>query len=160
MKAFRLLAAEQPPMLVDVPKPKAGSGQVVIKEGGAMTWTALLDKRLLRLLPLGATALLGGCNVVVLDPKGQIGEDERSIIMTGTMLMLLVVVPVIMMVFAFAWRYRASNPRALVRAGLGSFLQDRRGHLAGYVHYCALAGFLGLTGHLTDLIRIGRSPLL
>jgi propanol-preferring alcohol dehydrogenase len=35
MKAFRLLAAEQPPVLVDVPKPKAGSGQIVIKVGGA-----------------------------------------------------------------------------------------------------------------------------
>ena len=35
MKAFRLLQAEQPAMLVDVPKPKVGSGQVVIKMGGA-----------------------------------------------------------------------------------------------------------------------------
>ena len=35
MKAFRLLEAEQLPMLVDVPKPKAGSGQVVSKVGGA-----------------------------------------------------------------------------------------------------------------------------
>ena len=33
MKAFRLLEAEQPPMLVDVPKPKAGSGRD--KVGGA-----------------------------------------------------------------------------------------------------------------------------
>ena len=35
MKVFLLLEAEQPPMLVDVPKPKAGSGQVVNKVGGA-----------------------------------------------------------------------------------------------------------------------------
>ena len=35
MKGFRLLEAEQLPMLVDVPKPKAGSGQVVNKVGGA-----------------------------------------------------------------------------------------------------------------------------
>jgi hypothetical protein len=34
VKAFRLLEAEQPP-LVDVPKPKAGSGQVVNKVGDA-----------------------------------------------------------------------------------------------------------------------------
>jgi propanol-preferring alcohol dehydrogenase len=31
MKAFRLLEAEQPPVLVDMPEPKAGSGQIVIK---------------------------------------------------------------------------------------------------------------------------------
>ena len=35
VKAFRLLEAEQPAMLVDVPKPKAGSGEIVIKVGGA-----------------------------------------------------------------------------------------------------------------------------
>ena len=66
----------------------------------------------LRLLPLGATALLGGCNWVVLDPKGQISADERSIIMTAIWLMLIIVVPVIILIFAFAWKYRASNTRA------------------------------------------------
>ncbi len=35
MKAFRLLEAEQPPVLMEVAKPKAGSGQIVIKVGGA-----------------------------------------------------------------------------------------------------------------------------
>jgi propanol-preferring alcohol dehydrogenase len=35
VKTSRPLQAEQPAMLVDVPKPKAGSGQVVIKVGGA-----------------------------------------------------------------------------------------------------------------------------
>jgi hypothetical protein len=35
VKAFPLLEAEQPPMLVDVPKPKAGSGQVANKVGDA-----------------------------------------------------------------------------------------------------------------------------
>jgi cytochrome o ubiquinol oxidase subunit II len=77
-----------------------------------MTWATLLCKRLLRLLPLSFMPLLGGCNWVVLDPKGQIGLDERSIIATTTLLMLVVVVPVIVMVFAFAWKYRASNTRA------------------------------------------------
>jgi cytochrome o ubiquinol oxidase subunit 2 len=65
--------------------------------------------RLLRSLPLGAATLLGGCNWVVLDPKGQIGIDERSIIITATWLMLIVVIPVIVLTFIFAWKYRASN---------------------------------------------------
>jgi cytochrome o ubiquinol oxidase subunit II len=68
--------------------------------------------RLLRLLPLGAAMLLGGCNWAVLDPKGQIGIDERSIIITATWLMLIVVIPVIVLTFVFAWKYRASNTRA------------------------------------------------
>jgi cytochrome o ubiquinol oxidase subunit 2 len=64
------------------------------------------------MLPLGATALLGGCNWIVLDPKGQIGEDERSLIIIATALMLIIVVPVIVMILVVAWKYRASNTRA------------------------------------------------
>jgi cytochrome o ubiquinol oxidase subunit II len=61
---------------------------------------------------LGPTTLLGGCSWTVLDPKGQIGVDERSILIMATWLMLIVVVPVIVMTFVFAWKYRASNTRA------------------------------------------------
>ena len=55
MKAFRLLEAEQLPMLVDLPKPKAGSGQD--KVGGAElchTDLALMHrKKALHALALG-----------------------------------------------------------------------------------------------------------
>lgn len=51
-------------------------------------------------------------HIAVLDPKGPIGADEKSIILYATGLMLLVVVPVIIMILAFAWRYRASNTKA------------------------------------------------
>ncbi len=70
---------------------------------------------LLRLLPLCAALLLSGCQWVVLDPKGPIGLEERSIIITATVLMLLVVVPVIALILLFAWRYRASNEKAEYR---------------------------------------------
>ena len=69
--------------------------------------------RLLGLLPLLGTLLLGGCNMTLLDPKGQVGLDERNLIITATLLMLLVVVPVIVMTFLFAWKYRASNKDAV-----------------------------------------------
>jgi cytochrome o ubiquinol oxidase subunit 2 len=68
--------------------------------------------RLLGLLPLaGMLLLLGGCKWTLLDPKGQVGLDQRNLIITATLLML-VVVPVIVMTFAFAWKYRASNTKA------------------------------------------------
>lgn len=44
-----------------------------------------------------------------MDPKGPIGEAQKSLIITATLLMLLVVVPVIIMTVVFAWRYRATN---------------------------------------------------
>jgi hypothetical protein len=62
VKAFRLLEAEQLPMLVDVPKPKAGSGQVVNKVGGAglcHTDLALIRrKKALHALALGIKRIL------------------------------------------------------------------------------------------------------
>jgi cytochrome o ubiquinol oxidase subunit 2 len=69
----------------------------------------------MRLLPLAAALLLSGCQWVVLDPKGPIGLEERSIIITATVLMLIVVVPVIALILVFAWRYRASNEKAEYR---------------------------------------------
>ncbi|KAA0946970.1 MULTISPECIES: ubiquinol oxidase subunit II [unclassified Pseudomonas] len=68
--------------------------------------------RLLGLLPLAGMLLLGGCKWTLLDPKGQVGLEQRNLIITATLLMLLVVVPVIVMTFAFAWKYRASNTKA------------------------------------------------
>jgi cytochrome o ubiquinol oxidase subunit II len=56
--------------------------------------------------------MLSGCNVAEFNPKGAIGEQERTLIITALGVMLLVVIPVIVMTFCFAWRYRASNPKA------------------------------------------------
>ncbi|CAB3648494.1 Cytochrome bo(3) ubiquinol oxidase subunit 2 [Achromobacter pulmonis] len=56
--------------------------------------------------------LLGGCNMEILSPKGDIGAQEKTLLFTATGLMLLVVIPVIIMVLTFAWKYRASNTKA------------------------------------------------
>ena len=50
--------------------------------------------------------------MTLLDPVGQVGIDEKNLIITATLLMLLVVVPVILMTIIFAWKYRASNKNA------------------------------------------------
>ncbi|WP_213879100.1 ubiquinol oxidase subunit II [Pseudomonas sp. dw_358] len=68
--------------------------------------------RLFGILPFLGMLFLGGCNWTLLDPKGQVGIDERNLIYISTALMLLVVVPVIIMAFVFAWKYRASNKDA------------------------------------------------
>ncbi|VVM78812.1 Cytochrome bo(3) ubiquinol oxidase subunit 2 [Pseudomonas fluorescens] len=69
--------------------------------------------RLLGLLPLLSMLLLGGCNMTLLNPTGQVGLEQRNLIITATLLMLLVVVPVIVMTFLFAWKYRATNTDAV-----------------------------------------------
>jgi cytochrome o ubiquinol oxidase subunit II len=63
----------------------------------------------------GLMALLSGCNLIVLDPKGSVGVAEKALITTSTWAMLIVVVPVILLTLAFAWRYRASSVSAEYR---------------------------------------------
>jgi cytochrome o ubiquinol oxidase subunit II len=58
------------------------------------------------------SALLSGCNLEVLSPKGPVGLAERALIATSTWAMLLVVIPVILLTLFFAWKYRATNTNA------------------------------------------------
>ena len=63
-------------------------------------------------LSLGAAALLGGCDAVVLDPRGPIGIADKTILIDSLAIMLAIVLPTIAATFAFAWWFRASNTRA------------------------------------------------
>ncbi|MET0308966.1 MAG: ubiquinol oxidase subunit II [Sphingomonas sp.] len=60
----------------------------------------------------GALTLLGGCDMVVMNPMGDIALQQRDLVIIATVLMLLIVVPVIALVALVAWRYRASNTEA------------------------------------------------
>jgi cytochrome o ubiquinol oxidase subunit 2 len=66
--------------------------------------------RCLALLPL--LALLGGCNLVVLDPSGSVAARQSNLLIEATGLMLLIIVPVIALTLFFAWHYRESNTAA------------------------------------------------
>ncbi|MGB8601207.1 MAG: ubiquinol oxidase subunit II, partial [Rhizomicrobium sp.] len=67
-------------------------------------------KRVLGLLCMTVlpALLLGGCELDVLSPMGQVGAEEKRLILIITGLMLIVVVPVIVLTLIFAYRYRAS----------------------------------------------------
>lgn len=68
---------------------------------------------LVALTLLGIAASLSGCSeMVLLHPKGPIGESQRWLIIVAFVLMLVVVVPVIIMAIWFPLKYRASNPKA------------------------------------------------
>lgn len=64
----------------------------------------------LALLPLGLA--LGGCNLVVLAPSGDVAAQQRDLVIIATVLMLLIVVPVMAATAIVAWRYRQSNEAA------------------------------------------------
>jgi cytochrome o ubiquinol oxidase subunit 2 len=59
-----------------------------------------------------SAALLSGCDLLVLNPPGDVAARQGDLIVVATLLMLIVIVPVIALTFWFAWRYRASNTQA------------------------------------------------
>jgi len=66
-------------------------------------------KKLRGLLLLPAVALLTGCNMVLMNPSGDIALQQRNLLVVSTLLMLLIIVPVIALTLLFAWRYRKSE---------------------------------------------------
>lgn len=56
--------------------------------------------------------ILSGCNLVVLNPSGDVASQQASLILYSVLLMLIVVVPVLALTVFFAIRYRASNTDA------------------------------------------------
>lgn len=67
---------------------------------------------------LRATALLalplvlGGCEMVVMLPSGDVAVQQRNLIIASTALMLIIILPVIALTLFFAWKYRQSNKEA------------------------------------------------
>ena len=69
-------------------------------------------RRIRLLLPLLAAAMLGGCNMVVLDPAGDVARQQGNLVIASTALMLVIILPVMALTGLFAWRYRAANKEA------------------------------------------------
>lgn len=68
-----------------------------------------------RLRAIGIAALLpfvAGCDMVVLNPAGDVARQQGNLILISTGLMLLIIVPVMALTGYFAWRYRAANAQA------------------------------------------------
>lgn len=68
-----------------------------------------LVRRAIRLPFLAMLALLCGCDMVVMNPTGDIAVQQRDLILFSTGVMLLIIVPVMVLTVLFAWRYRRGN---------------------------------------------------
>ncbi|MDY7578893.1 ubiquinol oxidase subunit II [Herbaspirillum sp. RTI4] len=66
-----------------------------------------------RVLALTPAILLTGCNMVVMNPSGDIAAQQSNLIIISTALMLLIIVPVLALTILFAWRYRHNNTAAV-----------------------------------------------
>ncbi|MBB6184246.1 ubiquinol oxidase subunit II [Oleiagrimonas soli] len=73
-------------------------------------------KRLRGLLLLFPALALGGCHYVLLDPSGDVARQQSDLMIASAVLMSLIIVPVLIAVGVIAWRYRASNKKAVYDA--------------------------------------------
>ncbi|MGG6893107.1 ubiquinol oxidase subunit II [Rhizobium sp. BR 315] len=71
-----------------------------------------LSKIFSRLSVIPLFLLLSGCNLVVMDPSGDIAMQQRDLIIVSVALMLIIIIPVIFLTLYFAWKYRQSNKEA------------------------------------------------
>lgn len=62
-----------------------------------------------RLPMVALPALLGGCDMVVMNPAGDIAVQQRDLILFSTGVMLLIIVPVMVLTVVFARKYRRGN---------------------------------------------------
>ncbi len=69
-------------------------------------------KRLRGLLLLLPALMLSGCNLVLLNPAGDVARQQSDLMIASVILMSLIIVPVLIAIGIIAWRYRASNVRA------------------------------------------------
>ncbi|CAI3945339.1 Heme/copper-type cytochrome/quinol oxidase [Commensalibacter communis] len=72
----------------------------------------ILPKITLSVVGLASTLMLGGCNLVIMDPKGTVGQGEKQLIIMSVIAMLCIVIPVIIATLFVAYRYRRSNTNA------------------------------------------------
>ncbi len=71
-----------------------------------------MNKALGRTLALAGTAVLAGCDLVVMKPTGDVALQQSQLIVYSTVLMLIIIIPVMLLTIFFAWNYRASNKEA------------------------------------------------
>lgn len=72
-------------------------------------------RRLPSILFAAAALPLAGCDLVVMNPAGDVARGQADLILWSTFLMLLIIIPVIVLTVLFAWRYRAANEEAEYR---------------------------------------------
>ena len=60
----------------------------------------------------GTALVLSGCEASVLDPARPVRAAEWTMLLDPVAVMLAIIGPIIVATIAFAWWYRASNPKA------------------------------------------------
>nr|WP_298726455.1 ubiquinol oxidase subunit II [uncultured Steroidobacter sp.] len=71
-----------------------------------------MNRRVRNLAVLPLFAALSACDMVVLNPGGDVAAQQRDLLVISTWLMLIIIIPVMVLIVIFAWRYRHNNREA------------------------------------------------
>ncbi|MEM9602092.1 MAG: ubiquinol oxidase subunit II [Pseudomonadota bacterium] len=71
-----------------------------------------MNNSLTRATLLVSLLMLSGCELVVMDPSGDVASQQADLIVYSTIMMLIVILPVMAMTVFFAFHFRASNKNA------------------------------------------------
>lgn len=75
-----------------------------------------MRKTYMKVLRIGAIIaalfILSGCDLALFNPKGEIAEYEKWLLIFSALVMLIVIIPCIIMAVVFPWWYRESNKKA------------------------------------------------
>lgn len=75
-----------------------------------------MNRTYLKALRIGtiitALFILSGCDLAIFNPKGEIAEYEKWLLIISAGLMLIVIIPCIIMAIVFPWWFRESNKKA------------------------------------------------
>ena len=72
----------------------------------------MLKKVISTVLLCAAILALSGCELALFDPKGPVGEQAKTLIITSVGLMLIIILPVLFMTIYFPYKYRKGNKNA------------------------------------------------
>lgn len=62
--------------------------------------------------------LLKGNDVVLLNPRGLVANEQHRLLITSTLIMLGLAVPTLALLYFFAWKYRDTSPKAIHNPGV------------------------------------------
>lgn len=63
-------------------------------------------------LGLVVTFLLQGTDIAILNPKGQVANEQFNLIVFSVALMMIMAVPTLFLLYFFAWKYRETNKKS------------------------------------------------
>ncbi|VFP80127.1 ubiquinol oxidase subunit II [Candidatus Erwinia haradaeae] len=100
--------------------------------------------------------LFSGCDGALLNPKGQIAIEQRSLIFTAFCLMMIVVLPAIFMTIFFTYRYRDSNIKGKYSP---NWDHSNKIETAVWIIPILIIGFLGMLTWKSTHALEPRNPL-